>query len=423
MSVRAFPAVSRRNFRLSVLNGAIVIGAMNSIASPDLVLTAFAAYLTANPLILGLISPLQGATYSLPQFWMVGRMQGARRVLPIYNHATVVRFVAWVLLAAMALLTSNAALLLLTLLAFSLVGGVAGGVAGLPFIEVIGKVIPPRQRGLVFGWRGALGGVLAVVGSQIVLFFTGPEARFDFPTNYGLLFVFGGMVLMVGMMAFSFVDEPEADISAEHPRPSFRVLGDIWRTDGNYRCYVRGQTLFVLAGMANGLVLVYANQKLGVRLELAGLYLLVSSMLRPVFSIAAGRLSVRLGNRLPVAAGIFAQAIGWALLLAAAPLGIQGRAAEYYLIPVYGLSAIQKGLVFSNLMALGLNVTPEKEHALYMGALNTWLGLVTLVTTLSGVIASTVGFDALFGLTLVLSCLSSWQFWSLHEHWEDEDAV
>jgi MFS family permease len=167
--------------------------------------------------------------------------------------------------------------------------------------------------------------------------------------------------------------------------------------------------------MGNGLVIVYANQTLGVRLELAGVYLLVNSLLTPVVSIAAGRLSIRVGNRPPVAIGLVAQALGWGMLLIAIPLGVESRSAEYYMILVYSLTAIQKGLILSNLLALGLNITPEDERPLYMGALNTWMGIVSFASILSGVIAKTIGFEMLFALTMVFACLGAWQFWTLHE--------
>jgi len=418
LSVRLPSEVTRRNFRLSILNGALMIGTTNSVASPDLVMTAFGAYLTSNPLILGLIAPLQTATGSLPQIWTVGWLQRTRRALPMYNYSALLRMVGWIALTVVALLVDNATILLVTLFAFTIIGGLAAGVAGLPFTEVVGKIIPPRQRGLIFGWRGALGGVLAVIGAQVVVFFTGPGARFDFPVNYGLLFAFAGLTQMLGFFSFSLVKEPDADTNVEHPKLSTEVVRSIWRSDSNYRHYVQGRTYFELSSMANGLVIVYANQVLGVRLELAGTYLLVSSILRPIFSIGAGRLSVRVGNRLPVAGGIIAQGLGWALLLIAPLLGVYGSAAEYYLVPVYSLIAIQKGLVFSNLMALGLNVTPETERALYLGTLSTWIGVVGIVGALSGVIAKTIGFEALFAISMLLSCLSAWQFMRLREDWE-----
>jgi MFS family permease len=415
--------VTRRNFHMSVLNGGLMIGTSNSVASPELVLTAFAAHLTDNPLILGLIAPLQGATWSLPQIWTVGWLQRTPRAMPMYNYAALIRMASWMSLVAAALLSHNSTVLLTVLLLFVLIGGTAAGVAGLPFIEIIGKVIPARQRGLVFGWRGALGGVLSVVGAQIVIFFTGLDAHFDFPTNYGLLFAFACLSQMVGFFAFSLVSEPANHVQTKHTEPSAQAVRTIWRSDSNFRHYVRGRTFFELSNVANGLIIVYANQVLGVRLELAGMYLLISSAIRPVFSFYAGRVSVRIGNRIPVAAGVVAQDIGWGLLLIAPLLGVHGHTAEYYLVPIYTLTAIQKGLVFSNLMALGLNVTPEDERPLYMGALNTWLGVVVLCGVLSGAVAETIGFEALFFMMAVLSGLSAWQFMALREFLGETEAA
>ncbi len=411
---------TRRNTRLTILNGALMIGTTNSVASPDLVLTAFAAHLTSNPLILGLIAPLQNATWSLPQIWTIGWLRRTRYALPMYHYSAILRMFSWIALVVVTFLFRDPVVLLLTLMLFVLIGGLAAGVTGLPFIEVVAKVIPARQRGLVFGWRGALGGVLAIIGAPVVLFFTGPDVRFDFPQNYALLFVFAGVTQMLGFFSFSLVKEPPSEPTEDHPRLSPGLIKTMWRGDRNYRRFVSGRTLFELSSMANGLIIVFASQQLGVRLELAGFYLLVSSILRPVFSVAAGRVSVRIGNRLPVSFGMLAQAAGWLLLLLALPLGVRDRAAEYYLIPVYGLTAIQKGLIFANLMALGLNVTPEDERPLYMGALNTWIGVVSIFGALNGVIAKTIGFEALFALSTVLSLASAWQFMTLQERLDDE---
>ncbi|MBN1203168.1 MAG: MFS transporter [Anaerolineae bacterium] len=411
---------TRRNFRLSVMNGAIMNGSFNSVSSPDLVLTAFAAYLTGNPLLLGLIAPIRQVAWFLPQMWIIGRIQRTTRALPIYRRAALLRVSSWIMLTSTVLLVRDHTALLLVILGFVIAEGLASGLAGLPFIEVIGKIIPARQRGLVFGWRGALGGIIAVVGSQVVLLLTGPDAQFDFPLNYGLLFVVAGISQIAGVLSFALVCEPDADDNTTRSPLSPGVLIAIWRSDTNFRRYVLGRTLFVLSSIAQGLVIVFANQVLGVRLEMAGLYLFVSSLLYPMFSIAAGRISLRIGNKVPLAAGLLAQGAGWALLLLAIPLGVEDRAAEYYLILVYALGALQKGLVISTTMALGLNVTPETEHALYMGALNTWLGIVSFAGLLSGVIAKVIGFEALFALTLVCACLGAGFFLTLHEEWEGQ---
>src|SRR5690606_17074817 len=165
----------------------------NSVDAPDLVLTAFAAHLTSNPFILGLITPLQNATWSLPQIWTIGWLRRNRYALPLYHWSAVLRMISWIALTVVVFFARDATLLLFTLMLFVVMGGLAAGVTGLPFTEVVAKIIPARPRGLVFGWRGALGGALAIAGSPIVLVFTGPDIRFDFPRNYAVLFLVAGV--------------------------------------------------------------------------------------------------------------------------------------------------------------------------------------------------------------------------------------
>ncbi|MBN1564101.1 MAG: hypothetical protein JXA10_09680 [Anaerolineae bacterium] len=418
MGLTAQSPVERRNFRLNLTNGVMMLTA-NAVTSPELVMTAFAAYLTSNKLILGLIAPLPGAMWSLPQLFMIERLQARDRVLPIYRMTVITRIVVWAALITIVMSTHNATILLITLLTFMVSVGLLGGIAGLPFVEITGKTIAPRRRGQLFSLRQTLGSILAILGTQIVIVFTGVDSHFDFPMNYGMLFIIAAVLQTIGASAFSLTDEPPADSGIAHPKPSLKVIQHIWQTDSNYRHYVQARTLLVFSSMANGLVLIYANEKLGVRLEMAGIYLMVSTVIKPVFSFAAGQISMRYGSQVPVVIGQAVQTFAWLLVLLTMFITIEGRHAEYYFFGVFGLIAIQQGLVFPNLLPLGLNVMPGTERALYMGTLNTWVGVITLVSAFSGVIVETTGFEVLFVLTALLAIFSGQQFSLLREKLKD----
>jgi MFS family permease len=161
------------------------------------------------------------------------------------------------------MLTRDSTLLLIALLAYMVVAGLLGGIAGLPFVEITGKTVSPRRRGQLFSLRQTIGSIFAVFGTQVVIFFTGLDARIDFPTNYGMLFIIAAVLQLIGATAFSLIEEPPAESGIEHPKPSLKLMQHIWRTDNNYRHYVHGRTLLVFSSMANGLVLIYANEELG----------------------------------------------------------------------------------------------------------------------------------------------------------------
>jgi hypothetical protein len=89
---------------------------------------------------------------------------------------------------------------------------------------------------------------------------------------------------------------------------------------------------------------------------------------------------------------------------------IQGRHAEYYFFAVFALIAIQEGLVFSNLLPLGLNVMPSAERALYMGTLNTVVGVLALISAFSGADCRNYRFRSVVLLTAIhdLERLAVW---------------
>jgi hypothetical protein len=55
-----------------------------------------------------------------------------------------------------------------------------------------------------------------------------------------------------------------------------------------------------------------------------------------------------------------------------------------------------------------------------MGAVNTWIGMLMLVSMMSGVFARLIGYQALFALTLACAAISAWAFVSLVEEWRDQ---
>ena len=142
----------RRNFRLGVLNGLFYLLA-EVLTDPTLVLVAFISHLTRSPFWLGLVVPLRDGAWFLPQLWVSGYLQSQPRKLPFYNRISVVRGFSFLLLVVATLTLRSPGTLLFAFFALYAVYSVASGFGGLPFLEIVGKTVPPSQRGLYFAWR------------------------------------------------------------------------------------------------------------------------------------------------------------------------------------------------------------------------------------------------------------------------------
>jgi len=83
----------------------------------------------------------------------------------------------------------------------------SAGLVNIPFMDVVGKVIPARRRGAFFGQRMFYGGILALGGSSVVGFLLG-ESGLPFPINVSVMFVLSAV--FYGLTAWSciLVEEP-----------------------------------------------------------------------------------------------------------------------------------------------------------------------------------------------------------------------
>jgi MFS family permease len=73
---------------------------------------------------------------------------------------------------------------------------------------------------------------------------------------------------------------------------------------------------------------------------------------------------------------------------------------------VFVVSGIRESAVGISGQSLLLEIAPQNNRSLYLGFTNTFLGVVVLVASLSGVLVETVGFAPLLILSLVAYLLA-----------------
>src|SRR5688572_1399391 len=140
---------SARNFRLGVLNG-LWFTVADRLMDPTLVLAAFVSVLTPSPLWLGLIIPITEGGWFLPQLLMSGYLQSQPLKIVLYRQVALVRVGLWTLMAAAPFLLPDPRWLLPAFLITYTLTCLSSGISGLSFMEIVGKTIPPRRRGVFF---------------------------------------------------------------------------------------------------------------------------------------------------------------------------------------------------------------------------------------------------------------------------------
>jgi hypothetical protein len=403
----------RRDFRLGVINGAL-FGLAETLTDPAIVLVAFVVALGGSPLLVGLAAPIRNAGWYLPQLLVSGRTQSAPRTLPIYARVAVVRLAGWGVIAVAPLLLgwlSPGAVLAVFLVAF-LVAESAAGVAGLPFLEVVSKVIPPGRRGEFFGWRLTLAGAAGIVAGWLVHELLRDGGAVGLPLNYGALFFLAFLAYVAAMTVFFSVGEPAKAHTVRGIALSeqLRSARGLWAQDSNLRRFLYMRLALIVTGAAVPFYALYAQRELGLPVEEIGVYLTVYTGTSLVTNLAIGRLSRRLGDRRIM------RLSGWtslAMSLVVIALGLcAARAGARWLnagmVVVYALLGMREAGIGIAGMSMLLELAGEQRRSLYLGLANSVMGLGLLASAASGVLVELAGSLVLFVVAALASVGALW---------------
>jgi len=395
-----------RSFCLGVFNGAAFIFAETLIAA-DLVLTNFVSKFTTSNFLIGLVVPLRDAGWYLPQLFVSSYLQYRDRMLPTYRSMAVVRSIAWLGMAIAVFVVRDPIVLLLSFYALYGVNSLASGVAGLAFMDVVAKTIPSRRRGAFFAARLFFGSLLGLAASAIVDAALGGALVASYFTAIGLLFLMSWGAASLGLLAFGSIHEPPGEV-----RETPITLGQhVWRAarlprdNREFRLFLAGRVMLILAYMAAPFYGVYATRELGADDRIIGIFLAARTIAFLVANPLWARLSERRGNRLVVmVASGFGALIAIAALTARPILeaaGVSQAAWGYFFAPVFVLWGLYESGVGVGGNTLLLDLAPPGDRAIYVGFANSVLGITLLSTSLGGVLVDLLGLRGVFSLALV----------------------
>lgn len=407
------PEDVRKSFRWGVFNGLLYIAA-ETLLDPTLVIVGFLSHLTQSPLLLGLVVPMRDGAWSLPQLWVSSFLQSKPHKLTYYRRFGYLRIVSWLMIALTINLVRDPALLLVLFFLAYILSSLANGLSGLPFMEVVAKSIPPDRRGEFFAWRMGFGGVLGIGASALVRWLLDPNGPLVFPYNFGALSV-AFLILGAGsIFALNGLREPyETNTLPPQSLPSqVRRAADVVRSQPKYRRFLAMMSVMILSSSAAPFFAVYVQRVLGGSQAMIGYYLAVQTIANLLATVLFGRLSRRLGNgavmALGLCSGIGMVGLVLVLVLLAGMIPISAALGAAWLLPVFMLAGVRNsgtGIAWNSLL---LEIAPAEERSLYVGFTNTILGVVLLLTGLSGMIVKVFGYNALFAFALFAHILALW---------------
>ncbi|MDW8065911.1 MAG: MFS transporter [Anaerolineae bacterium] len=413
-----------RNFTLGVLNGALFIFA-ETMLDPNLVLVWFLSRLGASNILVALVSPLREGLWFLPQLFVSRWMRHSMYYMGLYRQMALVRTLGAFAIALGVWLTapSPTGMLLAFFVPYFLIS-LAAGISGLPFMEIVGKTIPPRERGVFFAARLFFGGLLGLAASGMVRLLLEGRAGLAFPYNAIVLFLIFAVFTSIGMSVFVMVVEPPSPVPDGHspPVPWQEAVGRLWR-QLPYRLFLGARVALMWAAVAAPFFTAYAVRDLRVPDATIGLYLGFNVGASLLSNLLWSWLSVRWGHRAVLEGAALTGMLSalWALMVE--PLSRLGPdLAAGLMLPAFALSGAYASGAAIGGMSLLLEIAPGHDRPLTIGLTNTLLGIALLSTSLGGLIADFIGYRGLFALSFGFYTLALVLLWGLRRAMEREPS-
>ena len=265
------PVSVAQNFRHNVIINTLDISFFfmaDSFWNINTIMPVFAATLTDNPFIIGLMPAIVNAGWFLPQMFIASKVSHTPRILPLSVRLGVFERIPYLLFPLLALAIpligkSTALILLILLMTWR---GVAGGMSALPWQEVMARVIPLSHRARFFGFSRVFGqgaGILGSVLSGVIL------ATLTYPRNYALGFAIAVLIQWLSFASYIQNREPEPEqtnlpvLDPNQSKPKipaidFSMFGRILKKDANFRLYLIARSISFIGNMATAFIAVYA---------------------------------------------------------------------------------------------------------------------------------------------------------------------
>lgn len=354
------------------------------------ILTLYASYLTGSALLIGLIPAIQQVGYLFPQLFTAHRAEYLKRKKPFVVKISIVERVPYLFVTLGILFWPNAprwAAYLVLAFSIALATGSAG-LASPAWKAMLGKIIRPDRRGLLFGLGFSIGGGLGIGGSLLARHILNTGAYpFSFGTCFLLSFIFQG----ISWVFLTLNKEPARTPKVESRtfREYIKRLPQVLEKNPDFKRYLISMYLVIFGGMGISFYVVFARITFGISDGFAATLTLTAMLSQTGGTFVLGWLGDRRGHK-------------W-LIEICIVFGMAAVSILVFIPNVYWMYAV---FVLMNLSIVGIKVAqssitmefgPVDQLPTYTALAGTLLGIPTFLAPLAGgAIVDVGGYKSLF---------------------------
>jgi MFS family permease len=386
----------RRNFIVNGLDSASwLFGA--SFISISAVLPVYARHITDSALVIGLIPALHDFLFFIPQLFLAPLVERLPRKYPLVLFLGVVERLPYLVLPFAALWfdgmpAQTATLLFILLMVWKAIGS---GIVAIPWQEMIAKIIPVTHRGRFFGLSHLVGQFAGIGGAALAAIIL---ARYPYPQNFALSFACGLVGIWLSFVFLALTKEPAIPVPPIQHAPGKygKRLGTILRQNPNFRTYLVSRWFSYLGTMGFGFVAVFGVERFGLPDSMAAVFTGILYATGVIGYLVWGPLGDRLGHKLLLQI----TACLWIAALACV-LSVHFLQFEAGIFLAFGLMGLSSSGGLLGDFSLAMEFGPVPERPTYIGLARALTAPALLIApVLGGLIAQTIGYPALFAVSL-----------------------
>ena len=390
----------RRNFLFFLSDGVLFMVGLGIIGSTT-VIPDFVRHLTSSEILIGLSGSLFEVGWTLPQLFIARYIVRFERKKWWFVGPNIpVRFVVLIFAISVMLLGKDrpGAILAVFLVCYA-TAGIGDGIVGVPWADLMGTSLDSRWRARVFGLMSASSGLFMLAASPLIGVILGENGP-GFPNNYALLFGAAGVLFAVSIVPGLFIHElPGGKVVEKTPSLGEFLphLGRVLRSDVPFRAIIIARMLTSLFAMAGPFYIGFATRQLGLSSQVAVPTLLAMQTIGTVVGALAYTWLGARDNLLYLRLALGGAAI---LPISALLASVVGPLALYFGFLMSGLALSNLFFAYQNWVVT--HATPD-QRPIYAGLFNTVTATISLLAPfIAGTIAGQIGYEALFGVALVM---------------------
>ncbi|WP_321368498.1 MFS transporter [uncultured Desulfuromusa sp.] len=393
---------SSRNFSINVCNGAASKLA-EQIAGPNLILPWLFQLLGTPVWMFGFLMPIKQSFSLLPQMIVAGQIRQLAKRKWIWVGSAVVQVLCLLLMIPVALWLSPT-VAGLSLLGLLIIFSTASGTASVAFQDVLGKTIDKGHRGKLLARRALVGGLLTTVAGLLLNRYR--EAQQGLTPVLFLLFA-AAVLWGLSALFFALIREFPGAVQGGRNAISESQAGfKLFHQHSGFRKFLAARSLLLAVELATPFFVLHAGQLLQLNIQSVGSLIVAVGVSQILSSPFWGKMADQTSKKVMALSSLIAfMAAVLALFLTVVPWYSFQYAGYLLVFVLIGLA--EAGVRLGRKTYL-VDAAPADERATYTAFSNSFVGILAIVSGVTGLIAQWLGASVMIFAIAIFMLLGFW---------------